>query len=378
MDKIEYKIIVFFILKLFFYASLFSQNIVTNGSFEETTKEKKMKGVLKEIPSWTSPNKGTPDIFSLECRNYLGINKNYPQNTFGEQLPCDSSNYAGFIAFDEYSFEYITNDLKETLIKDNIYCFSMCISLAEIGQNASNCINILFTKEKPKGKKFKKLSSDECLSNQYIIDNYREWITLSFIYKAKGGERYLTIGCFERIDKIKNIKIKKDHKVRNLKRVPRLYTYYYIDNVSLIEIQDSSECPCYTKPLLAVNDSVTDLVMEEKDSVGHFILENIYFETDKAILLDSSYKELDAMFEILSTNNSNKIIIAGHTDNQGDEKHNQQLSEARAKAVYSYFIEKGIAASRMEYIGYGSTKPISNNNTEEGRRKNRRVEILLE
>jgi outer membrane protein OmpA-like peptidoglycan-associated protein len=72
-----------------------------------------------------------------------------------------------------------------------------------------------------------------------------------------------------------------------------------------------------------------------------------------------------------------KIEISGHTDKTGSEPLNFKLSEARAKAVVDYLIQKGIDRSRMEFKGYGSLQPISDNNTASGRAKNRRVEFKI-
>ncbi|MEI6854382.1 MAG: OmpA family protein, partial [Bacteroidota bacterium] len=71
------------------------------------------------------------------------------------------------------------------------------------------------------------------------------------------------------------------------------------------------------------------------------------------------------------------IEISGHTDNVGKENDNQLLSEARAKAVMDYFVRKGINPTRLTYKGYGSTQPIAPNTTDEGRAKNRRVEMKV-
>jgi outer membrane protein OmpA-like peptidoglycan-associated protein len=72
-----------------------------------------------------------------------------------------------------------------------------------------------------------------------------------------------------------------------------------------------------------------------------------------------------------------KIEIHGHTDNTGDEAKNQKISENRAKAVREYIISKNIEPKRISYKGFGSKQPIKLNNTEEGRKKNRRVEFLI-
>jgi len=72
-----------------------------------------------------------------------------------------------------------------------------------------------------------------------------------------------------------------------------------------------------------------------------------------------------------------RITLAGHTDIVGTEEYNQKLSDRRAKAVADYLIRKGINPSRINVVGYGSKKPVAPNDTEEGRAKNRRVEVIL-
>ena len=72
-----------------------------------------------------------------------------------------------------------------------------------------------------------------------------------------------------------------------------------------------------------------------------------------------------------------RIYIAGHTDNVGNAKANQQLSEDRANAVKKYLIDKGIAETRVKTEGFGDTRPVASNKTAEGRQKNRRVEFKV-
>ena len=72
-----------------------------------------------------------------------------------------------------------------------------------------------------------------------------------------------------------------------------------------------------------------------------------------------------------------KIEIIGHTDNKGEGIMNQELSEERAKAVFNYLISKNIPSQRLSYRGLGSSKPIASNETEAGRKKNRRVEFVV-
>ena len=80
---------------------------------------------------------------------------------------------------------------------------------------------------------------------------------------------------------------------------------------------------------------------------------------------------------MLTKNPTLKIELGGHTDNVGRPEANQRLSEQRAKAVYDYLINKGIPSNRLSYKGYGETQPVATNDTDEGRRENRRTEIKV-
>jgi len=105
------------------------------------------------------------------------------------------------------------------------------------------------------------------------------------------------------------------------------------------------------------------------------ILKNIFFESDSYVLKDASKVELNKLIDLLTQNPSLKIQISGHTDNVGSDQHNQILSGNRAKTVYDYLITNGIEPGRLSYKGYGETKPISTNDTDEGRALNRRTEF---
>jgi outer membrane protein OmpA-like peptidoglycan-associated protein len=106
-------------------------------------------------------------------------------------------------------------------------------------------------------------------------------------------------------------------------------------------------------------------------------LQGIQFETAKADILPASSVILDKIADILLLNPSYLIEIQGHTDNFGNSSSNLILSESRAEAVRKYLVEKGVNNSRLSSHGYGDTKPVANNNTSEGRSKNRRVEFIV-
>lgn len=119
-------------------------------------------------------------------------------------------------------------------------------------------------------------------------------------------------------------------------------------------------------------------ILLDRIKVGSFVtMKNIFFDTNKYELLPTSMAELSVLNEMLVSNPAVEIEIQGYTDNVGDDKLNERLSENRAKSVYNYLIENGINAKRLSFKGYGKTNPRADNSTEEGRKQNRRTEFMI-
>ncbi len=106
-------------------------------------------------------------------------------------------------------------------------------------------------------------------------------------------------------------------------------------------------------------------------------LKSVFFDFNKAELLPESYNELDQLVNLLQENPKIQIEIGGHTDHVGADYNNLVLSQKRVKSVLGYLLGRGIAESRMLSKGYGETKPIADNQSEEGRQTNRRVEFTI-
>lgn len=113
--------------------------------------------------------------------------------------------------------------------------------------------------------------------------------------------------------------------------------------------------------------------------VGQTIrLDNIFFEFNKATLKPTSHSELNRVAKLLEDNSNMKIKVAGHTDSVGGQEYNLKLSKNRAESVKEYLVnEKGTRATRIQTKGYGESKPVATNKTEEGRKKNRRVNFTI-
>jgi outer membrane protein OmpA-like peptidoglycan-associated protein len=106
------------------------------------------------------------------------------------------------------------------------------------------------------------------------------------------------------------------------------------------------------------------------------ILKGVNFKLASAELLEESYYVLEKVYNSLEAYPNVKVEIQGHTDSQGNDQYNMALSYDRAQSVRNYLIMRGISASRLVARGYGKTKPIASNNTEDGRAQNRRVEVV--
>lgn len=139
---------------------------------------------------------------------------------------------------------------------------------------------------------------------------------------------------------------------------------FYSKNINIPKMQDFKE--------------IDDLLCLELINVGTtIVLNNVFFDVDKATLRNESETELGKLYDILLKNPHIKIEVDGHTDSDGDAEHNMKLSDSRAHAVKDYLISKGIAADRIMYKGFGETMPVVDNLTPENKQLNRRTEIKI-
>jgi OOP family OmpA-OmpF porin len=126
---------------------------------------------------------------------------------------------------------------------------------------------------------------------------------------------------------------------------------------------------------IAVADAgATDLAANLKKTC-HVALYGVLFDFNKSTLQPASDAVLQQVADLLAKDATLKVEVQGHTDNVGGDAYNQTLSEARARAVADWLNKHGVAAARLSARGYGKTKPVADNNNDEGRAKNRRVEI---
>jgi len=348
-----------------------AQNLVLNPSFESQKSDKcvyYIGGFNSKVSNWSTPNMSTTDFFDA-CSKNAGI-KNYN----GYQKPKSGNAYAGIYVYTDKNYrEYVQGQLSKTLVKGKKYKMTFFLSLADQSSYAIKDIQVLITEEQLKPcyhsnscekvirpskvtkKEFKMYSNAE---DTYIL-NKESWTEFSFEFIANGYENYFSIGNFYRNPKTKKQNV--------LSTSTFLFSYYYIDDVSIGPIE---------KEKIPKDSEVVSKV--EKIKVNTIqIFKNVIFDFDKSELLDVSILELNQLYKYLQAYPDLNIEIYGHTDGIGLETRNQKLSKLRAKAVADYLISQGLNVSRIITFGFGSTKPISDNETKDGQQQNRRVEFKI-
>lgn len=352
-----------------------AENLVHNPSFEEH-RQCPMKidalGVIREADAWWQPTQGSSDYFnacgSREC--------NVPRNKMGFQEAHSGEAYCGIYCSQELYREYLQTELRTPLVAGKRYSVSFWVSLADKSPQAVASIGAVLTRNRQEdttrgilmdrevtsldgsGSQSIAVYFEPQINNsiENILDNTKEWFEIKGEFTAEGGERFLTIGNFLSFNKSNVIATQGAN-------TPLPGAYYYIDDVSVV--------------CLDTNEVVTPEPPKSFREGEVVILENLYFSSGESEVLQQSYNELFLLKEFLERNPEMKIEFRGHTDSQGTFEYNDKLSEARAKAVADYMASMGIDRHRMTWVGFGKSLPVADNNTAEGRRKNRRVEYRI-
>lgn len=372
-----------------------AQNLVSNPGFElyKTCPEAHNATLVKhyEITNrWYTVSEASPDYFNA-CstnekvwvpRNFTGNMKPHGGNGYiGLILKSDSTYYPG----DKSYTEHIQNKLTNTLKKDKYYCFEIWAVLGKNSTIAAQDFGVYFSKEQitfpnPPDS----LPRPHLEYHGQVLKSSLKWVSLKGVYKAQGGEKYLTIGNFQpwvpgRFERLRSTFITSDLKA---------FAYYLFDDASLTEVKDPSKCICNMAtveippkiadtPVVVVPPQPPADEFEQMKVGESMVLKNIFFDFDKSDLLPASFPELNKLVGLMKKYPKMKVEIAGHTDYKGSVEYNQRLSHERANAVVQYLISQGISASRLTWVGHGKSKPIADNTTDEGRQLNRRVEFTI-
>jgi hypothetical protein len=221
-----------------FPAVLFSQNLVINPDFETKTGCPNASGQFILAEEWFSPNIGTPDYFN-DCSSTLEYGTEY--NTKGGQIPHSGHGYMGIQSENLHNnefFEYLETHLKEPLKSDQQYCVKLYLSLGDCNF-ALDELGAVFSQSILKDLQVKKIVLPYLpLTNGSVLSDTEKWMCIKGIYKAKGGEKFLTIGYFDKEDKFTRVRM-------NPKNDPTFKSaYYFIDDVTMEPVEDASGCKC--------------------------------------------------------------------------------------------------------------------------------------
>ena len=351
-----FSIICFILLNtnLLFSQTIVEKNLVPNGSLENF--KSKGNSIASAVP-WSQL--GTVDLYRKPISNDTG---RYKGARSGEA-------YAGLRNQKNYK-EFMQVKLAEPLHRGYKYKFEMYIRLAFWSDAILKSIGVSFSKVgySGNGPVDKNTRIDTVCKKGGLHGGY-DWMKVSGIYQADGGEKFITIGNFQE-------KIQKD-----MERIGGGFfgfkeAYYFIDDISLKLIRPKEDD---VKTVVVGSTFEQDSVLQVKKDIkvgDKVTLKNINFEKGHSYITPESFVELNKLVQYMLRHPGIEIRINGHSDNTGLEFKNQRISEQRAKAVFVYLISKGVQ-NKMYFKGFGSKQPIADNDSEEGMFKNRRVEFEI-
>ena len=386
------KIIGVFVMMLL-ASAVFAQegvNLVQNGSFEEMDKKPKRLGKIDAATGWISPTGVRADVFVDGKFEEIGV----PMNVYGKESAKEGENYAGITV---YSFgqkiprSYATVKLNSPMKKGMKYCVEYYVSLAECSKYAINSVSAKFSK-KSYGTDTKLPIYDEPsispFSDDAITARYN-WTKVCGIYKADGGERWLTMGNFMSDENTKgsSVRMKKD-KDWDFKVDEIAASYYYIDDISvrLLDEEKGDKCACdYGQEMETYSTTVYErsVVLNDEMSVNEMIeAYQLFFAFGKDKLSTEGIDALEFITGIMKENADIVLQINGHNNVQEDivGKKNDYYADMDIKrigAVMKYFIDAGIDESRLMSNPKGAEYPngdINSMDDEDLRMaKNRRI-----
>ncbi len=332
-------------------------NLVPNPSFEQFAAPPlgwfyKGAHFTRLVRYWSSPTLASPDAFGPR----IVVPTHWKDRGFGDMPPFQGKAMAGITVYGctdgkPHCREYIQVPLSTPMKKGESYQLSF--KAAHLPKSlAIDKLGMALSTRKYNEPDDKLLNLANALIAYDLLelpDN--EWHTISETFEADQAYTHLIIGNFFP-DSLTNTYSSCEDYLK--------YAYYYIDQVKVTP--------------LSVPINLLEIYIEEGQTIR---LSNIYFDTDKSALLPASTEQLKQLLELLQKHPSMEIQIIGHTDAVGTPNYNQDLSKRRATAVSQYLIEEGISTNRLSSVGFGNTRPIASNKTDEGRKKNRRVEFKV-
>lgn len=355
---------------LFLTAPAAAQNLVPNPGFEELIRcphsfSTNSKDFI--VPGWSSPTRGTPDLFHACSWGEADV----PYNWAGSSTARSGKGYAGIYVWmkredNTHYREYIQCELAEPLRPGKRYALEFCFKLSSYSVYAANRIGMLLSDSIIHAGHDQVLKISPILSvekDSPVSGTTGSWEVARTEITARGGERYVVIGNFFDNEQTQSTRL--PHRIGKSKMLTT-GAYFYIDDVSVIPLDAEP-------PADARNLKPFDAEGVEFNRI--YVLTNIRFEFDSYVLMQSSFEELDKVVRVLNAFGDVSVWLSGHTDFIGSDEYNLKLSRERSRSVADYLISKGIDPVRITTYGFGKSRPLVTEKTDEARSINRRVEI---
>jgi outer membrane protein OmpA-like peptidoglycan-associated protein len=370
-----------------------------NPSFEDLPGKERVPygwndcGFAEETPPDIHPSPNVNDL-------YFGV----------DNRPQDGASYLGMVVRSNDTYEAISQRLRSPMLAGNCYQFSIYLSRSKnyLSTNSEYTAMEQFTTpivlQVFGGSSL--CDTKQLLAKSNIITSSR-WIRYDFNFKPETDLNYLILRAYYNTPVlfIPNGHILVDN-ASAIIPVPCEDEVLQLDTLIAdnSEEQNSDATATNTEPKTTPKggkviepkekekkepiventkrNTESKIINEELDikriEVGKKIeLKALYFNDDSAVITNQSLPALEELYNFLKNNNKVRIEVGGHTNNLPPDFYCDKLSKARAKAINDYLLKKGISSYRLKYRGYGKREPIASNETNEGRKKNQRVEIKI-
>lgn len=358
-------------------------NLISNPGFDQTKGKVKEKGQVQVAVGWISATLDNADLFSKNSKNPEYA---VPDNIYGNETPDSGENYAGIVA---QSFKnsiprtYLQTEFIQPLEEGKTYCVKFFVSLADLSKFACNDIGAHLSKKEITSVEI--LKYDGAIKSQVlnpknrIFDNQDFWEPICSIYLAQGGEKFITIGNFE---KGNDAELKKMQRPKGFTKPQINAAYYYIENVSVIPMEEVESCECEKTEKKEIMNVVykkeTAFNKETSGTKNEIGYKKIFFDFQSSEISKTSEKELENVVQIMSENSQLKIQIRGFSgEDEQTSADFESLSEERAKAVLKFLLSKNIDRSRLFTKAVDDSQSVSKENSESEKAQNRRVEFVV-
>lgn len=360
-------------------------NWVSNYSFEDLGSKKLKKDKSVHFATgWDSPTGVKADLYSK--KNDKDALTGTDANTYGKEKPENGDNYAGLVMYsfgDKQPRTYITTKLAGEMKKDQEYCVRFKVSLADNSKYAVNNIGAHLSKGSLNTEEKKSLLVETHVqhSQNKIYNTTFGWETVCSIYKAEGGEEYLTIGNFSLTKDTKSEKVTKPKGVTTQLGIG----YYYVDQVEVFILDSVEQCACEKKTTEKANVIITEDFMSNKDFTPEQKIDQckILFDNLKADVTNVYIDKVNQLVTVLNENPDMIVEMHAHSEKgevkaaENNENH-KDLAKRRADAVLKVLTDAGIDKSRIVVKIHNDAEMIDTGTTETAKARNRRVEFHVQ